>query len=94
MSREQFPGSRSAATSPKVLRSLIPLPGLWGSGGGGAPEQSVSQQARGVPAASTTGNLAQWPGGQTAGLESITFDFNQEVELLVLAAQIMRHFSV
>lgn len=38
MSREQFPGwivPRSAATSPKVLRSLIPLPGLWGSGRGG-----------------------------------------------------------
>lgn len=42
-------------------------------------EQSVSQQAHKGPAASTAGNLAQRPGGHTAGLESITFDFNQEV---------------
>lgn len=38
--------SPSAATSPKVLRSLIPLPGLWGwggSGGGVRSNQSPSE---------------------------------------------------
>lgn len=72
MGHKPFPGCivpQPAATSSKVLQSLIPLPGLWGlvcvCGGreGGDPEhsaQSVSQQAHKGPAASTTGNLASW----------------------------------
>lgn len=63
MSHKLFPGCivpQPAATSSKVLQSLIPLPGLWGWGGWDPAHtvQSVSQQAHKGPAASTTGNLA------------------------------------
>lgn len=57
-------------------------------------EQSVSQRAHKGPAASTAGSLAPGPAGHTAAPESITFDFNQEVWLLVFLAQIMRRFYV
>lgn len=100
MSGERLPGwivPWPAATSPKVLPSLIPLPDLRGLGegeGGGRGAISLSASTQRVPLLLQLDPLAPGTPGHTAGPESITSEFNPEVELLVLAVPIMRRFYV